>query len=256
MRTIDRSSTLSLYCLTASIFLALGSFSAFGDEGAWRARQPAAVRWDGFYIGGHAGAARSDADWHFANANYFNTLGPTLVGSDFGLDASGALGGGQAGFSHQAGPWVFGIEGTASASGLRDTRASPLFPATDTFETRIGWLATVAARIGYAQGQWLGYAKAGWAGADVKLRLHDTPAGITAAASKWANGWTVGAGAEYAVRPGVSLGLAYDYTRLEVDGWTVACPLCGTGVGFGTPVVDGGIVTHAVTARLNYRLGQ
>jgi len=256
MRTIDRRHRQLSRYLTAAIFLMLGSICAFGDDGAWRAHEPASARWGGVYVGGHAGAARADTDWQFTNANYFNTLGATVVGSDFGLDSSGAFGGGQAGFNHQVGPWVFGIEAAASATRLRDSRASPFFPAIDTFETRIDWLATVTARVGYARGLWLGYAKAGWAGADLTLRLHDTPAGITAADNKWANGWTVGAGVEYALRPGVSLGLAYDYAKLDVDGWTVTCPLCGVGVGFGTPVVDGDIAIHAVTARLNYRLGK
>jgi outer membrane immunogenic protein len=256
MRAVDRAWRSLLRCLTAGILLAFGSLCAQGDEGVRRVHEPASMAWGGVYVGGHLGAGRADTDWHFANDNYFNTFGATLVGSNFNLDASGAIGGGQAGFNHQTGPWVLGIEATTSAAGLREARASPFFPAIDTFETSIDWLATVAARVGYAQGRWLAYAKAGWAGADVRLRLHDTTAGIGATAGRWVNGWTVGTGAEYALRPGVSLGLAYDYVRLETDGWTVTCPLCGSGVGFGTPVVDGDIATHAVTARLNYRLGR
>jgi outer membrane immunogenic protein len=255
MRATDKPREFPLRCVIACIFLALGSFSASADRRVGQTQEPAAARWDGFYIGGHAGAARTDTDWRYQNNNYFNTLGPILLGTDFDLGASGAIAGGQAGYNHQAGPWLFGIEATATASRLSSSSPSPFFPAIDTYQTKVNWLATAAARIGYAQGLWLGYAKGGWAGADVKLLLRDEVAAIDAAAGKWANGWTVGAGVEYALRPDVSLGIAYDHIRLDVDAWTIGCPLCGTGVGFGTPIVDGDITIHTLTARLNYRLG-
>jgi outer membrane immunogenic protein len=244
MRAIDRLGRYLRCGLLASGLLVAGIAGALADGGAGRPHEPAAVRWEGIYAGVHAGIARSDTDWRYQNDNYFNTLGPVVVGTDFDLGTTGAIGGAQIGFNHQAGPWVYGIEATAAVPRLDERQASPLFPDIDTNEIQVHWLATLT-----------GYAKAGWAGADLELTVRDRVALIDASASTWVNGWTVGAGVEYLLRPGFSVGVAYDHVRLNVDGWTIACPLCGTGVGAGTPIVDGDIVIHTLTARLNYRFG-
>ncbi len=214
-----------------------------------------ATQWDGFYIGGQLGGAWSNTDWHYDNHNWFNTIGPALVGTNFDLDGSGVQGGGQGGFNYQSGAWVFGVEGSASAADLDASRKSPFFPDADIYSTKIDWLATATGRVGYAQDRWLAYAKAGWAGVDIDLTLfdHDTP--VRASSSTWANGWTVGGGAEYALTKGFSLAVEYDYADLDTDRWRLPCANCGTGVGGGTPIVDGDITVQSVTARLNYRFG-
>ena len=51
--------------------------------------------WQGFYVGGALGGAWSDTDWRYDNHNWFNTIGPDLVGTGFNIDTSGILGGGQ-----------------------------------------------------------------------------------------------------------------------------------------------------------------
>lgn len=60
---------------------------------------PDSHQWTGFYIGAQLGGAWSDADWRYDNFNWFNTIGPVLVGAKFALDESGVLGGGQAGYT-------------------------------------------------------------------------------------------------------------------------------------------------------------
>ncbi len=80
------------------------------------------VQWGGFYVGGQLGGAWNETDWHYENHNWFNTLGPALVISNFDIDGSGIMGGGQLGFNYQTGAWVFGIEG--SAAGRSSTAAS------------------------------------------------------------------------------------------------------------------------------------
>jgi len=243
--------------LLVAAFLTLGSCAALAD-GRPLARPsppPAAARWDGLYLGANAGTVRASTDWHYVNDNYFNTLGPVLVGSDFELDGRAGTGGGHIGFNHQVGPWVLGIEGSLSLVRFEETIASPLFPTLDVYQVKIDRLATLAGRIGYARDWWLLYGKAGWAWADVDLSLRDHVNLIDAGASRRLDGWTVGAGFEYAIRSAISVGIAYDYVRVDAESWTVGCPLCGTGVGFGTPIVDAEIALHAVTARLSYRLG-
>jgi hypothetical protein len=49
--------------------------------------------WEGFYIGGQYGKAKSRTDWTYANANYFNTSGATVLGSDFNVNSTGNIGG-------------------------------------------------------------------------------------------------------------------------------------------------------------------
>jgi hypothetical protein len=47
--------------------------------------------WQGFYVGGALCGAWSDTDWRYDNHNWFNTIGPDLVGTKFDIDTSGVL---------------------------------------------------------------------------------------------------------------------------------------------------------------------
>jgi outer membrane immunogenic protein len=214
-----------------------------------------AMQWSGLYVGGDIGGAWSDSDWRYDNPNYFNTLGSTLLGTKFGFNSAGVLGGGHIGYNLQSGAWVFGVEGSVDGADLDDTRSSPFFPTLDRYTVKTDLLTSVTGRAGFASGRWLIYGKAGWAGADVSLDLLDTVLGVHASGSRWVNGWTAGGGIGYALNRQLSLGLEYDFTDLATDNWTVHCPACGTGVGLGTPVVNGDITVQAVTARLDYRFG-
>jgi outer membrane immunogenic protein len=213
------------------------------------------TNWAGVYVGGQLGGGWSDTDWRYQNLNWFNTSGAVLVGTDFDIDGSGVLGGGQVGYNHQSGNWVFGVEGSLAGAGVDGSRPSPFFPALDRYRTDIDWLATVTGRAGYSQGRWLVYAKGGWAGADVELDLFDVVTPLHARSNTWANGWTVGGGGEYAFG-NFSLSVEYGYVDLDTDRWTVRCPACPSGVGGGVPIVDGDVTIQSVTARLNYRFNK
>jgi outer membrane immunogenic protein len=213
------------------------------------------VDWTGFYVGGQLGGAWDKADWHYDNRNYFNTSGPVLLGRNFDFDADGFMGGGQLGFNYQAGAWVLGVEWSAIAPDLNAREPSPYFPAIDVYRTDVQWLTSVTGRVGYAQGRWLAYAKAGWAGGEVGLNLVDISNLTRAAGDDWANGWTVGGGGEYALGGGFSLAVEYDYADLDVEHWRVRCGKCGSESFLTTPIVDGDILIQSVAARLNYRFG-
>jgi outer membrane immunogenic protein len=229
--------------------------SADDDGDAVIAQASPAPLWNGLYAGGQVGWSWSDFDWTYQNPNYFNTLGATVVGTDFSQDANGVTGGGLVGWNYQTGPWVFGIEGSISAADLKDDIPSPFFPTLDIDTSEIDWLATATARAGYAWDRWLVFGKAGYAGAHVELTLNDATNQVRANKDTWANGWTVGAGTDYMIGDGMSLGLAYDYIDLEIDNETVTCPACGTGVGLGTPTVDSSIQIQSVMARLVFYFG-
>jgi outer membrane immunogenic protein len=237
-------------CAAGLWLAAFASPAAAGDLAA----APESIQWGGFYVGGRLGGAWSNSDWHYDNPNWFNTLGAELLGTTFGFDGSGVIGGGQAGFNYQSGGLVLGVEGSLAGADLNDDSPGPWWP-TDRYATETGLLATVTGRLGYAQDRWLVYGKAGWAGAEIDLTLNDTENGVRARSSEWANGWIVGGGAEYAVGRHISLGVEYDYADLDLDRHRTGCN-CPSGLGGGTPVVDADIAIQSVTARLNYRFGR
>jgi len=193
---------------------------------AAQARADTDVDWTGFYAGAQLGGAWSNIDLQFQNANYFNTLGPTVVGNKIDNDPSGVIGGVLGGYNYQTGPWVFGLELTASAADMKEERPSPLFPKLDTNTSQINWLTTATGRLGYAWDRWLLYAKGGWAGGEVSVTLFDQSAGVYG---------------------------SYDYSDLNFDDKTITCPNCnGVGAGFGTPIVDDDIKVQSVVGRLTF----
>src|SRR5262249_12255874 len=85
---------------------------------------------------------------------------------------------------------------------------------TGTNSTDVNRIATVTGRLGVAAGQWLVYAKAGWAGARVDVAGRDTVGPDSFSFDEWRNGWTSGAGLEYKVARNIGLGLEYSYIDL------------------------------------------
>jgi outer membrane immunogenic protein len=241
------------------LFGALGSISATllmltspASAAGLSSPEDAVTDWSGFYVGAQLGGAWTDSDWNYDNPNWFNTSGADLLFTRFGFDGSGVLGGGQAGFNYQTGVWVLGVEGSVAGADLEDSRLSPAFPESDRYSLTIDLLTTVTARLGYAQDRWLLYAKAGWAGAELDLTLLDHVTPVRAHANYWADGWTVGGGAEYAFGQRLSFAIEYDYADLDTGRHSTRCN-CPSGLGGGTPIVDGDVAVQSVTARLNYR---
>lgn len=218
-----------------------------GEESAMRT-------WRGCYVSGQLGGGWNRSYLRFDNPNYFNTLGPTVLGSEFRFSPAGFIGGGALGYSWQVRCWVIGVEGGALATHLKQSLASPFFPDVDVYSYALQWLADAKVRVGYAGGCLLPYVAVGWAGSRVKLDLDDTDAGVADRLKKWVNGWTIGVGMDWRVRGRLSLGLSYDYYQLVFKGQGSLCPLCGTGVGFGTPVMSDRIHTQVVLARINLHL--
>jgi outer membrane immunogenic protein len=208
-------------------------------------------RWNG-NVGIQIGASRSHADWDFVNPNYFDTLGPILVENDFNLKSNGAMGGVHLGFDYQIDHLLFGIEGAISKTDLEVEQPSVFFPLSDINTTDIRWYSTVTGRIGYGVNKWLAYVNGGWAGADVHLSMHDNQASILASSSFWSNGWVLGGGINYEFLPCLVGGIAYEVVKLDSDDKTIDCPDCGTGIGGGTPVVDGDLTIHTIMVRLSY----
>jgi outer membrane immunogenic protein len=192
--------------------------------------------WTGFYIGGHAGGAWSEVDWRNVN----------LTGERVNNDASGFIGGGQIGYNQQFGSIVLGVEGTLSATTLGDDFRSVKNPAV-TYSTDINSIATLTGRLGFAADQWLVYAKAGWAGAQVDVSGRNTALPDSFSIGDWHNGWTVGGGLEYKVARNISLAVEYSFIDLGTDHLHGRTALA-------TPVniVDYDVQIQSITARLNF----
>jgi outer membrane immunogenic protein len=182
------------------------------------------------------------------------------------IDSEGALAGGQVGFNHQSGDFVWGIEADASWSDIGGTaRLLPYpvgypgngSPAWD-FESQVDWLATVRMRLGMAAGSALLYATGGVAFGQVDSRLDVVGEGYSAFGEKseTRTGWTVGGGLEWMLARSWTVKAEYLYVNLgEVGGilpgkQTTSCnpPCAHTTDGF-----SGDLELHTVRLGLNYK---
>lgn len=208
--------------------------------------------WQGFYISGQIGSGWNDEDVKFVNDNFFNTVGPVVLGSHFNFGSDGLIGGGIVGYNYQDDCVVAGVEGGVLSLNLKKSISSPFFPDIDVYSTNLEYLATARFRIGLAYERLLTFFRAGWAGGNVSLKLNDTSSNILASSKDWANGWTVGIGAEYQVFNNISFGLAYDYFQFQYKHKSIACPGCGSGIGFGTPVVNNHLHVQTLLFSISY----
>src|SRR5262249_53135227 len=181
--------------------------------------------WTGLYLGGHVGAALSTAD-------FVDPFGAALFGDQ--VRSPGFIAGGQIGYNYQLGSMVFGLEADMSWDGSDGTNTCFAVSGgivSSNCRVRPDLYATLTGRLGYAAGRALLYAKGGAAWthgtADISFNQNNFGPGFTTAAfnsssSFDATGWTAGGGVEYALTPGWSSKLEYDY--LDFGGRNVATP--------------------------------
>lgn len=210
------------------------------------------VSWEGVYLSGQLGMGADREHTKFTNLNYFNTLGPAVLGTTFKHKSEGFIGGAALGYNYQADRLVFGVEAGGVSSNFKKTRKSPFFPATDVFSSHLECITTAKIRLGYSYDTLLTFISGGWAGGHDVLQLKDTQSGISAKLKTWVNGWTVGAGFDCRCADWFSLGLAYDYIQFQYHGKTATCPSCGVGVGLGSPALDNRFQVQTLTLRFNY----
>jgi outer membrane immunogenic protein len=155
---------------------------------------PAAFNWTGFYVGANAG---------------YGFSGDFSGGLDGG---NGFEVGGQAGYNYQFNPLVVGIEGELDYSDVKDSFAG--------FKGDLNWRGSITPRLGFAIDRFMPYIKGGFAFGDVEIK---DPIGSD---DQVLTGWTVGAGAEYAVTDTITVRGEYNYTDLGKD--TFSTPVAGT----------------------------
>jgi opacity protein-like surface antigen len=172
--------------------------------------------WNGPYVGVSAGSTWGNTHWAYQ-------------GSTVDPDYAGYLLGGQAGYNFQTGKFVWGIEGDAGLSDARGEKACPAQPVLLTCEDDLGIMGSLTGRFGYTWGRALFYAKGGWefgqvtAATALNFGAPPAPAGMNAAQStNWENGWTIGAGMEYALTDRWSAKAEYMHYEFPRYAFTVA----------------------------------
>jgi opacity protein-like surface antigen len=198
--------------------------------------------WAGFYVGGQLGATWGSARW-------------TLDGGTVEPRVAGLLGGGEIGFNHQVGRWVFGLQSDLNWSNAQGARPCPngFFYSC---QTELDFLATTTAQIGYAYwDRLLVYARGGVAIARDRDRFscntgsHPTVVLLAGCPSQTDTntkaGWTIGWGTEFGLTRTVSLKSETSYVDLGTDRINVA--------GVPSEVQRNGFTS---TVGLHVRLGQ
>ncbi|UDL89453.1 porin family protein [Mesorhizobium sp. PAMC28654] len=160
---------------------------------------PAATyNWSGAYIGAQAGYAWGDGRVGLnSNPNYYDNFG-----WDYSL--SGGFGGLYAGYNHQFdGGVVLGVEGDYNFASLKD---DALYQAMGVDLPNMGGVlelhsvGSIRLRAGYAMDRWLPFVTGGLAVATYEHTTVHLPGGAPFGIAKdTITGYTLGAGAEYAV---------------------------------------------------------
>ena len=194
----------------------------------------AAYNWTGFYIGAYLGADWGLTNWSFADAG---TTNPHFAGF---------VGGGEIGYNYQVGKWVFGLEGDAGWTNARGTSPCP-----DSFgffyncESKLNWLSTATARIGYAYwDRLLAYMKVGAAVAQDRAEIVCNIRCPSQSDSRTKAGWTVGWGTEFGLTQNASVKSEIMYFDLGSDRYNMG--------GIPADVQRSGFIS---TIGLHYRFG-
>ena len=227
----------------AAAALVVGTVSASAADLAARPYTKAPVAaavydWTGFYIGAQAGGI-------FGNTDAVSGPFPGAITQTYSYDFTGAVGGGRIGYNWQVSPnWVFGLEGDGEATSVRDSGIGSLgfF-----HETRLNWLASARARLGYAAGNTLLYVTGGAAFGEVEITKAAAPGVVPFAVyTDTLTGWTVGAGVEHMFAPNWTGRLEYRYTDLGETSFQSAL---ANSQDYAT------IKFHAVRAGISYKFG-
>ena len=181
---------------------------------------PLAFTWTGFYLGGNIGGAWARDQWS-----------ESQFGMNLSVGASGGhfIGGGELGFNYQIGTFVIGIDGDFDWSGNNPNATGnqvfiPAIAQQFQIVSTNKWVATAAARFGFAVGHVLLYSKAGggWVG-NSGLVVNDLTTGASIGGfNSGANaGWLVGGGVEWAVTDNWTVKLEYDYLGLKGQSFVI-----------------------------------
>ena len=180
----------------------------------------AVSNWSGFYGGIHGGGTAVDV-------GHYDRFGG---GINLDHDVSGGVIGGQVGYNHQTGSFVFGIEASASVTNADGSAANP-----NTRSFELESVVDVRGRAGYALGETLVYATAGVSFADINVSqfVNSSDGDHT--------GYVVGLGAAWRPVKHLSMGAEYLFADYGNEVY-----------GFGGAPDDVSFTTHTFRAVVNF----
>ncbi|CDX21605.1 31 kDa outer-membrane immunogenic protein [Mesorhizobium sp. ORS 3324] len=209
--------------LATAFVLATGA--AYAADVLQEAPVAASFDWTGAYIGVNAGGG-----W----GTFKHTTNTSPIEID--VSASGFLGGIQAGYNWQSGQVVYGVETDFQAA---DIKGDLSFPIT-ILQTKVDRFGTLRGRIGFTPAdRFMVYGTGGLAYGHFKTEINNGAIN----GSKTKAGWTVGAGAEYAINANWTIKSEYLYTDLGKSDV----------ITFGPNTLTDKIAFHTVRVGLNYK---
>ncbi|MET0439060.1 MAG: outer membrane protein [Devosia sp.] len=186
----------------------------------------AAFDWSGLYIGGQVGYG-----WGKGVVNI-----PLYATPASDVQVNGLAGGAHFGVNAQFDQFVLGAELAVNLLGAQGNAASG-GAGGEQYVIKQSWDASLVARAGFAADRVMVYGLGGVAA--TALSTNYTPsAGADSNATVW--GWTVGAGAEYAITDSLSAGLEYRYTDYAAGNFSHTGPSTAD------------LSAHTVKARLSF----
>ena len=200
-----------------------GGTPARAPTPALRSKPPAAAHsydWTGVYLGGDGGYG-----WAGSTGTLTTAAGSPLA--PYSNNINGPLAGIFAGATYQLHQWVVGVEGDWQRSNLTGNNqqqaalgATGVFPGGPfTVSTTIKDHESVRGRFGLAWDRLLLFGTAGWAWGDPSISYALLGSGPFVTNSGQANGWTVGAGVDYAFTERVFGRIEYRFTDLSRSGF-------------------------------------
>jgi len=199
-----------------------------------------AFNWSGFYAGGQAGFGWDSVNW----SNVDLTAEPVRS------KAFGFVGGGQVGYNWQVSQWVVGVEADLLGSDLKNMQPSAVAPGLISYTNKVDMIGTVVGRLGYAMNRSLVYVDGGWATARLTASGVNTVLPDAFATRFHDDGWTIGAGWDYALDNNWILGV--DYKRIELKK-TTRSGVTDAAIPFTITDIDPKI--NVLTLRLSYKFG-
>lgn len=186
------------------------------------------TKFDGFYIGVHAGYLDAkDIGKEYANGTFDNWTQKTNI--------DGGLLGAYAGYNNVfENNLLLGLQAEYEYRDVSDTSFQKLNGVPDpnfAIKTKLKDAGAILAKLGYVfnSGQTLAYATAGYATTNVKRTFIDTTTPASLSITKRHDGWTAGLGVEHFFFDNVSVKAEYRYANYDSK-WLDVSPLYAAGV--------------------------
>lgn len=241
----------------------------------------AAYNWTGFYVGANAGYGWGNQAFALSGNDAAAQGIAQYTASGGSFQTSGFIGGGQLGGNWQVGRnWLVGIEADIDYANVRGSSATVTNPFPTIFPTlkadqHLQWLGTLRGRLGilptdrllifatgglaygsYTQSSSLATGPTFFKQHTLTTNIDCNPSTLCLAgdSSRTSAGWTLGAGAEYALWNNVSFKAEYLYARLGGQSVYMTVPLAVNGNGTMTASFNDPAF-HIVRAGINIKFG-